>query len=65
MPLPPISTALIWMIGVVGATVIAKTVLKERNRVNAELERARASKRTENEPIRKLRRDPQTGVYRP
>lgn len=62
LPVPPL---LLVTLGVVGAAALARLFVKERKRVNAELERARASTRTEKEERPTLRRDPRTGVYRP
>ena len=59
--MPPL---LIVTLGIVGAAALVRLVMKERNRVNAELEQARARTRTEHEPRQSLRRD-QDGVYRP
>lgn len=59
--MPPL---LIVTLGIVGAAALMRLVMKERNRVNAELEQARARTRAEYEPRRSLRRD-QDGVYRP
>ncbi len=63
--LPAVSPLLLVTLGLVGAAALARLIVKERKRVNAELERARASARTEKEARPTLRRDPRTGVYRP
>jgi len=61
MPIPPL---LVVALGLVGAVALARLIMKERNRVNAELEQARARARTDREQRATLRRD-QDGVYRP
>ena len=59
--MPPV---ILWIVGAVGAAVVGKWLVKEARRVNAELDAARAHKVSE--PDRPtLRRDPETGVYRP
>ena len=59
--MPPL---LIVTLGLVGAAALVRLIVKERRRVNAELEQARARTRTEQERRATLRRD-QDGVYRP
>lgn len=63
MAVPP---AIVWTIGTISAAIVAKLVVREWKRVNAELDAARAASVAEAErnPPRKLRRDPATGVYR-
>ena len=61
MPIPPL---LLVALGLAGAAALVRLIMKERNRVNAELERARARTCTEQEQRATLRRD-QDGVYRP
>jgi hypothetical protein len=63
MPIPPL---LFVTLGLMGTAALIGLVVKERKRVNAELEKARAKARTTtHEPRATLRRDPRTGVYRP
>ena len=63
MPVPPL---LIATLALAGTAALIGMVVKERKRVNAELEKARARARTTtHEPRATLRRDPRTGVYRP
>jgi hypothetical protein len=66
MPLlPPV---LLWTAGILGAIALVKFVRREHSRVNEELARARAdsvSSKAERAAHPTLRRDPQTGVYRP
>jgi hypothetical protein len=59
--MPPL---LIVTLGLVGAAALVRLIVKERRRVNAELEQARAQTRAEQERRATLRRD-QDGVYRP
>ena len=55
-----------WALGALGATVVAKVLVKEWQRINGELPQhepfAEAPVR---ETIPALRRDPNSGVYRP
>jgi hypothetical protein len=64
--MPVLPPALIWTLGAIGAAVLAKLVVKEWQRVNAELDEPQRV--PVNEPERTafptLRRDPTTGVYR-
>jgi hypothetical protein len=57
---------ILWALGAVGAAVVAKWLLKEARRVNADLDAARTAPVAEagSDP-RNLERDPQTGIYRP
>lgn len=63
MPVPP---AIAWTLGAVGAAIVAKLVVKEWQRVNSELDRAKAAPVAEPDrhALPKLRRDPTTGEYR-
>jgi hypothetical protein len=61
--MPPV---IMWIVGAISAAVVAKWLIKEVRRVNAELDAVRA--RSVAEPARDhptLKRDPETGVYRP
>ena len=66
MPLPFLPPLVLWTLGALGAAALVRLIAAEHRRINAELERARAT------PVRKggraryrtLRRDPRTGVYR-
>lgn len=52
----------------VGGTVIARFVIREARRINAELEAVRLSRvaeRARNDHPRQLRYDPETGFYKP
>ncbi|MFY9624493.1 MAG: hypothetical protein WAL40_13060 [Rhodoplanes sp.] len=62
--IPPIITA---AFGALGAATLARVLVREWRRVNAELDRtsAAATERVDRERLPKLRRDPRTGVYRP
>jgi hypothetical protein len=77
LPLPPV---IAWTLAAVGATALARVLVKEWRRVNAELDaqelqaqelnaQGRAGHERAAEPAREqrptLRRDPRTGVYRP
>ena len=60
--MPP---ALAWTLGVLGAAALAKLVVKEWRRVNAELHPQPAASRSERDRLPKLKRDPRSGIYRP
>lgn len=68
MPLPAIPPLVIWALGALGVTALARVLVREHRRVNDELEAARNSvltEKAEKARARTLRRDPRTGVYRP
>jgi len=54
-----------WALGALGAAVVAKAVAKEWQRINDELHRAPVAEAPARENIPALRRDPNSGVYRP
>lgn len=57
-----------WTLGVLGTAGVVHWVVKEVRRINGELERVRASRVEEVEPrevLKRLKRDPATGIYRP
>ena len=57
---------MLWLAGAAGAAVVARFLIKEARRINDELDAARAG--SVGEPAAKphnLRRDPESGVYRP
>jgi hypothetical protein len=53
--------------GALGAAALARVLVREWRRINAELDRvsASAAEEVERDRLPKLRRDPRTGVYRP
>jgi len=61
--MPPL---VVFALGVIGATVLARWCVKEVRRVNAELDEVRA-KAAPYDPtsMPKLKPDPKTGEYRP
>ena len=59
--MPPL---IIWALGAIGAAIAGRWLYKESRRVNAELHPEPRTPVDET-PMRKLERDPQTGVYRP
>lgn len=66
MPLLP--QVVLWAAGAVGAYALARFFKREYDRVNEELEAAKLSpvaSKAEREAHPTLRRDPNTGVYRP
>lgn len=62
------SPALLLVIGAIGAVIAARLIVREWQRVNDDLERARAkpapARAGQDRPTR-LRRDPESGVYHP
>ena len=67
MPLPVLPPLFVWALGALSAAALAKVVVKEWRRVNAELDRVKDTPPAEPavEALPKLKRDPATGVYRP
>jgi len=61
LPLPPV---IAWTLAAIGAAALSKVLVREWRRVNAELD-AHASEPVAREHLPKLRRDPNTGEYRP
>lgn len=59
--MPPL---ILWALGAAGAAVAGRWLFKEARRVNAELHPEQPQPMDE-KPMRKLERDPRTGVYRP
>jgi hypothetical protein len=65
MAIPPVAG---WTVGILAAATFARLVAKEWRRVNQLLHRYKSGGHEQfsrGEPVRKLRRDPRTGVYRP
>lgn len=62
--IPPVITA---ALGALAGVALARTLVREWRRINAELDQvsSAAAERVERERLPKLRRDPRTGVYRP
>jgi hypothetical protein len=64
LPLPPV---IAWSLAAVGIAALSKALAREWRRINAELDAqevaARAAEAGEQRAT--LRRDPQTGIYRP
>ena len=58
--MPPL---IVWALGVVGAMALARLIVREARRINAELHPATPAP-AEEEPAT-LELDPATGVYRP
>lgn len=60
---PPV----LWALGVLGVVALARLIAKEHRRINEELAAARAEPAPQAVPPAsgKLKRDPQTGIYRP
>jgi hypothetical protein len=58
--MPPL---IVWALGVVGAAALARLIVREARRINAELHPA-APAPADGDPVT-LERDPATGVYRP
>lgn len=51
--------------GILGGAALVRLAVREGRRINRELDDARKSKPAEQERMPKLRRDPDTGTYRP
>lgn len=51
--------------GILGGAALVRFVVREGKRINRELDDTRKAKPTEQERMPKLRRDPDTGTYRP
>ncbi|MBV5270852.1 MAG: hypothetical protein JZU55_14330 [Afipia sp.] len=51
--------------GILGGAVLVRFAVREGRRINRELDAARKAGPVEQERIPKLRRDPDTGTYRP
>ncbi len=63
LPLPPV---IAWTLAAIGAVAISKVLAREWQRVNAELDaQERAAEAVARDQLPTLRRDPQSGVYRP
>jgi hypothetical protein len=63
LPLPPV---IAWTLAAIGAAALSKVLVREWRRVNAELDaRGRAAEPVAREELPTLRRDPNSGVYRP
>ena len=60
--MPPL---ILWALGAAGAALAGRWLYRESRRVNAELHPERRPSVDEGETMRKLERDPETGVYRP
>lgn len=67
MPIPLLPPLFVWALGAMGAAAAAKVAVQEWRRVNAELDKVKnaAVAPPESEAVTELRRDPETGVYRP
>ena len=63
LPLPPVIS---WTLAAIGAVAISKVLAREWRRVNEELDaQERAAGTVARDQLPTLRRDPQSGVYRP
>lgn len=51
--------------GILGGAILVRFVTREAKRINRELDEAREAKLDERGGIRNLRRDPQSGAFRP
>ena len=62
-PFPPVLVA---ALGVVGAALLVRHIAREVQRARDVDRTAKATvAKAQEQPVRKLRRDPQTGIYRP
>jgi hypothetical protein len=63
LPVPPVIS---WTLAAIGAVAISKALAREWQRVNAVLDaKDRAAEAVARDQLPTLRRDPQSGVYRP
>jgi hypothetical protein len=60
--MPPL---ILWALGAAGAAIAGRWLYKESRRVNAELHPDEPRPLGERGDVRKLERDPETGIYRP
>ena len=51
--------------GLAGGAALVRLAVREGRRINRELDEARKAEPAEQERMPKLRRDPETGTYRP
>lgn len=51
--------------GILGGAALVRLAVREGKRINRELDDARKAKPAEQERMPKLRRDPDSGTYRP
>jgi hypothetical protein len=51
--------------GFLGGAALVRLATREKRRINRELDEARKARRDEREAMPKLRRDPDSGTYRP
>ena len=51
--------------GILGGAALVRFVMREGKRINGELDAARAADSVSRDSLPKLRRDPDTGTYRP
>lgn len=51
--------------GILGGAALVRLAVREGKRINRELDDARRARPGEQESLPKLRRDPDTGTYRP
>lgn len=67
MPVPLFPPLFVWAMGALGAAAAAKVAVKEWRRVNAELDKVKEAEGLppDQETVTELRRDPETGVFRP
>ena len=67
MSVPLFPPLFVWALGALGAAAAAKVAVTEWRRVNAELDKAEegAEPSPDSQAANELRRDPETGVYRP
>jgi hypothetical protein len=65
--MPALHAAAVFVMGVAGTILLVRLLAREWQRVNAELDRVRAVRvrRSERASFPTLRRDPETGEYRP
>ena len=60
--MPPL---IVFALGVTGAAMLVRWCVREVQRVNTELDEVRATSVPDRDNLPKLKRDPETGEYRP
>jgi hypothetical protein len=65
MTIPPLPHLAALALGAFGVMALYRLVMKEKRRVNDELDFVRAAGLDDRPQRRTLKRDPETGVYRP
>ncbi|HVY00039.1 MAG TPA: hypothetical protein VHA55_09655 [Pseudorhodoplanes sp.] len=65
MTIPPVPHLAALALGAIGAMALYRLVMREKRRVTEELDLLRAQSVNDQAQRRTLKRDPETGIYRP